>query len=627
MSESTEAAGLRRYRLPVAQFDALSASTFDNGAFDALRSAERSRRLLLLHLIMEHGRRDPELAGPLAPADDAWALLARVDENAPDVVDLVLTRPQTGMWMGHTLRRLRGITSDRAPIWFHVGQLHALAVAAAIRAGLSCSLTVPVREGVVMLPTLGCVTSSDDAQWAHTDVAAEPGEVRVRGRDGWINVDPWSMTPSGTWLPLRSLRGVADGRTLTVELDDVSIFRGLDSPTRPKPLSDDDVDRWRTTLNDAWSLLVRHHRRWADELAFGLTTLVPIPVRRGYDSSSSSVDDGVGAAILTEPHDAAHFAVAVVHEFQHSILNSLRHIVSLTQGEETFTEYAPWRDDPRPVGALVHGVFAFTAIAEFWATQHRIVTGSAARLALFECALWRHQTTKAVRSLRHRPELTGEGARLLATVTTRLDRLAEHAIPADVLAAAEAAASDHFAAWRTCYLVPDADRVRAIADAWSARRPAPYIGDVGTEVTTERTPHRLDTKAMLMRLRIGEPALFDSLRGDPDRLADRVSGASSADIAYVAGDWNTAHTGYRTELAARAARPGDWSGLGLTLAASGRHGAADVLMHQPELVRAVHAAVAETTGTAPSVDDLADWLAGGRRVTTASGRCHSSPAT
>jgi hypothetical protein len=101
--------------------------------------------------------------------------------------------------------------------------------------------------------------------------------------------------------------------------------------------------------------------------------------------------------------------------------------------------------------------------------------------------------------------------------------------------------------------------------------------------------------------------LFDRLRDEPHL----VEGASSADVAYVAGDLAEAHRRYLIELSATPDRAAAWSGLGLTRAGLGMD--AELLLRQPELVRAVTEQVTADTGRQPSPDKLAVWLAGGER--------------
>jgi HEXXH motif-containing protein len=578
----------------------LADGRFDPDAITGLRSGERSRRLLLLRAVLKYARARPDSTGPLPSVDSAWHLLLRAESAAPNVVAEMLADPQTGTWVAHAVRRLRDVRGDRAPLWFHVGQLHAFAVAAAVRAGLPADLAVPVWAGDLLLPSLGCLRLPTDVEWGYAEVAVG-ATVQIRCAGTTVELDRTSVD----WLPSRSLRSTAGDLDLVLRLDDLAPYRGLDNPIRPAPLDKTEVARWQALLDGAWRLLADDHPHRAHELATGMTSLVPLPPAFRFRPHSTSVEDGFGSAILSEPHDAAQFAVTLVHECQHSVLNGLRHLVTLADSDDPYLGYAPWRDDPRPVGALIHGVFAFTAVAEFWAIHRNRLHGPDADLADFEFALWRHQAETVLPSVQGHRALTKVGSRFLDGIG---ERLAGLRVLSTAATEAEAAAADHAAGWRACHLRPDPDVVRAATDAWVAGRPAPSRAG-GAEPTVEpgRTAQRLDAKAVLMRIRIADRDLFDRLHTEPHL----VTGASSADVAYVAGDLTDARRRYLMELSATPGRAAAWSGLGLTMAAQGPGADAELLLRQPELARAVTERVAADTGRQPPPDELAAWLAHG----------------
>jgi HEXXH motif-containing protein len=593
------------HRLSIARLDALATGRFDRNALDTLRSAERSRRLLLLRALLDYARPRPESTSPLPSVDTAWNLLLRAENAAPLVVAEMLMDPQTGAWVAHALRRQRDASRDRAPLWFHVGQLHTFAAAAAIRAGLDAEMTVPAWCGDIQLPSLGCLRLATDTEWEHAVLTIDD-TVRIRCAGITRELDPRSDRPVAGWFPFHSLTSTFRDLTLTLRLDDLSPYRLLNNPSQPAPIDVDGVARWQAQLDSAWRILVTDHPDRAHELATGMASLTPLPAVHRFRPHSTSVEDGFGSAILSEPHDAAQFAVTMVHEFQHSVLNGVRHLVTLTDvDDDPPICYAPWRDDPRPLGALIHGMFAFAAVAEFWAVYRNRAHGVEADLANFEFALWRNQTETVLRSAQGHHALTEVGARFLNGIAERLARLRDQSVPPMAVNYAEAAA-DHAAGWRACHLQPDPDRVRVAADAWTARRPAPPVVD-GAEsvVLAGRVVQRLDAKAVLMQIRIADPDLFDRLHAEPQLVA----GASSADVAYVAGDLNAAHRLYLTELSETPGRAAAWSGLGLVMAELGKK--ADLLLRQPELVRAVSERVAADTGRQPAPDELAVWLADG----------------
>jgi HEXXH motif-containing protein len=591
------------HRLTTKELDSLAGGWFEPNTIRTLLSVERSRRLLLLRAVRDGAQARSDAAGPLPSVDDAWALLLQAERADAQVVDEMLADPQAGTWVGHTLRRLRNVNEDQAPLWFHVGQLHALAVAAAIRAGIEVShMRIPVWNGIALLPTLGYARLPVDTTWGHAEVTVDAvAEIRYTGKV--ITVDPRADQPIDGWFPTTRVPLSADGQELLIRLDDATAYRGLDTPAGPVPLSVAELSHWRALLDEAWSLLVRQHPQRAAELAIGMTSITPTPTAFRFRPRSSSVEDGFGAAILSEPYDAVQLAVTLVHEFQHSLLNGLRHVVKLVDGDDPATGYAAWRDDPRPLEGIIHGVFAFAAITEFWAVQRKRASGLDADLANFEFALWRRQTATVLRAIQRHHALTTIGSRFLQGIGNRLDGMADQPVSDEIASIADVAADDHVASWTACHQRPDPDHIETLATAWTAGQPAPRECGTRSTVEADRSGQRLDVKAALIRVQLTDPDLFHRLHAEPHL----VPGATSAEVAFVAGDFDRARQAYLSELSDRPDRALAWSGLGLTLAAMGEPGISEVLLRQPHVLRALMARLAGTEQPGP--EELAAWLA------------------
>ncbi|WP_433496061.1 HEXXH motif domain-containing protein [Micromonospora sp. CA-248089] len=595
-----------RHRLGRHHFGALAAGGGDAGTVEELLAAEHSWRLLQLRAVLDAVSATPEVAGPLPPVADAWALLVAAQRHAPDVVDRLLTHPHVGTWAGYVLRRLRGSTTTaEGPLWVDLGYLHALAAAAGVRAGLpSFTLRVPVRDGFAALPTLGGAVLPAAQRWSVAEVAAAGGEATV-ALDGHRVAFHGDGGGGDSWFALPTVRAEAGGQTLTVALDFLDPYRNLRSPTPPDLDTVAAIDRWRTLLTQAWDLLVRVCPERAAPIARGLFSVVPQRPAERFRTMSASAGDAFGSMLISEPEDAPELAVTLIHEFQHIKLGGLLHLTPLTTGEPSQRLYAPWRDDPRPLGGLLQGVYAFVGITEFWRAYRPVATGAARTVAHFEFARWRRQVTATLAALRARPELTDVGRHLLDGLAATAETWWSEPVPAEVLAAADAAVDDHRAQWRLHHRRPDPAAVRAFAAAREAgdARPDDY-----PEPPVEADPgaRRLDTRAVLLLWRLTDAEGFARLRKDPSTVGEQVTGASAADLAYAAGDLGQAHELYLAELATGSAGPSAWAGLGLTTAALGHAPAAEALRSRPELVRAVYHRVA----TASPVDpvDLAAWV-------------------
>jgi HEXXH motif-containing protein len=593
----------RRHRLDRRHFDALAVGGGDADTISRLLTAERSWRLVQLRAVLDATRTQPGATGPLPSMAQAWELLVAAERRDPAEVNELLLHPQAGTWAGYALRRMRGSASGPAPLWVDLGYLHALAAAAALRVGLDFRIAVPVWDGFVVLPTLGAARAPEAQRWDHA-------EVRRSGGAGLVDAPGGAVSVGGDgWVALPTVRVEAAGQALAMSLDSIDPYRNLRTPAPPRPFSAAELARWRDLLSRAWHLLVETLPQLAPALARGLSSIVPQPPSQRFRTMSASAGEAFGSMIVSELRDATELAVAMVHEFQHIKLGALLHLTPLQRAEPPQRLYAPWRDDPRPLSGLLQGVYAFTGITGFWCVARHRLSGAAAQLAQFEFARWRQQVSAVLAVLADLPQLSGAGRRLLAGLTSTADRWRGEHVPAEPLAAADAAAADHRARWRLHHLRPDPPMVAALADAWLAGAPRPELFYPAPVVAADPAARGLDARAVLSMWRMTDPAGYARLRDDPATVEEQVTGATAADVALLSGE-HDARADYLAELATDPDRPGSWAGLRLALAARGPGPAAEALGQRPELVHHVHRAVRGSGGTADPVA-LAAWVGPG----------------
>ena len=144
--------------------------------------------------------------------------------------------------------------------------------------------------------------------------------------------------------------------------------------------------------------------------------------------------------------------------------------------------------------------------------------------------------------------------------------------------------------------------VDKLAEAWSAGRARPALGFLPDGLPTPVPDgHWRHARLDLTRLSLTDPA----------RFAQRWPGvpeATKADFAYASGQFTIAAQRYRAELRTHPDSAAAWTGLGLALARRGTGAAASVLLHQPELVRAVYRVLTAKGTRMPAPDELAGWL-------------------
>jgi uncharacterized protein len=406
--------------LPESVFRALATGGGGMRAGRALAAAERSKHLLLLRSVSNSLRRED------GPADRTYALLATAHHRNPAAVETLLRHPAVGAWALHALRDLHTERTDTTPLISH---LEALAAAASIRARGPALVDLSVRDGTVMLPSLGRLLLPG-ARTARVVVGAGGTDaIGDNGRTVSIPSDPHIDGPG--WQALRRITVGLAGSEIELLVDDLDPCRLPGTRELSRRLTEPELRRWRVLFDGAWELLTRLHRTTADEIREVIRVLTPLAARVSSQLGASS-RDAFGCVAMSMPADSLTFAVTLAHEVQHNKLCGLQDVLSLSGVDDGRRYYVPWREDPRPLGGVLQGTYAFLGVAGFWRRQHRAETGTAAHHAAVEFARWRTAVHSAVRTLEESGRLTSTGLRFVGgmrkTVTVWMDEpVPEHA--------------------------------------------------------------------------------------------------------------------------------------------------------------------------------------------------------
>ncbi|OKK02534.1 hypothetical protein AMK26_23140 [Streptomyces sp. CB03234] len=602
-----------RHSLTSRQFHELARGEGGTGALTTLARAEFSHRLLLFDLLMDTLTPLTGVTGPLPAPQRAWDLLAAAQRHAPAPVEELLLLPETGLWLNRLLARLRAPGRDGTPLWADSGHLHTLAAVAAARAGLDFSLPVPAHRGAVRLPTLGLARLATPhrhhAPWDTAEIRACAGRLTISGRYGRLSPPSRPERHAPGWLPVRRT-ALTPGGPRRIVLDDLGTHRIAPLPHgAAERLTRAAYGTWSGLLREAYALLADVDPPTARAAAVLLRSLQPMPAHEPFRVRSVTSGHGVGGMASSLPESVALCAATLVHELQHSKLSALMHLRPLYEARETGRlYYAPWRDDPRPLGGMLQGAYAFAAVARFWqayAIRHPGDAGSG--LARFDSTLWLGQLRRVVPELAADPALTTTGRSALQDLLGAVRRLGDACGDGPEERLARRMAADHRASWRLAHVRPCPEDVVALAAAWSAgRRPGLPVRQAAPR---DRGTRYLDARAMLVRIGLMDPAALDTMRDRPGETVPGVTGASRGDLLWACGDAAGAR---RLHLRDLSRRPGAWTGLRLVLMDTGEAPeAVRALTEVPELVAAVHRAVSGRSGRPPDPVALARWLGQG----------------
>ena len=590
---------MRRHALTDAAFAALGAGRPAAATLAELRRAQLGRHLLLLREIAR-----------AAPAQTRhwYGELAVAQHTHPAGSRAVLADPLCGVWAAHCLRSLR--------------------------AGRS-----PQAAGVDHLATL--VTNA--RTWTAT--GAKPGS---QPPDAGPHVP--RDASGGRWLT-----ATRAGLVIEVRLEDVDPQRARLGLTPTGRLTGAQFAHWQACLDEAWRLLVDRHRPDAEILAAVLEVIVPVepdPAARGISATSA---DAFGAVAMSRPEDGTALAVGLLHEIQHSLLNTVGHLLDLHTRPDSLG-YSPWRDDPRPASGILHGAYAYLAVTRFWRAEAHAEPGN--RLAAFEFARWREAVSAATEGLLTDGGLTPAGTRFGTALRDEVRPWLDEPVDPDVARLAAGANADHRLRWRLRNRVVDPAAARALADTWrhGSARPGPAPAarlvpaarralernarldlthrllstpatktppdSAGTEPPpdlpgTEPPPDLPGTKAPPDLPGTKAPPDLPGTKAPPDLpgaeapldpagsvgggngesvpLSDAWAGgrATAGDVAYLRGDYGTALWAYRKGVMERPGDDAAWAGLVLV---SGR----TELGERLEVVAAAYRALDD-----PGVDPVA----------------------
>ncbi|MFI6400672.1 aKG-HExxH-type peptide beta-hydroxylase [Streptomyces sp. NPDC050548] len=372
---------------------------------------QHTRRLLLLRAVLDAVEAADVAVCPLPVRDrlrEDWALLEAADGTGAGggaetwsgagirgsaALDRLLY-PLVGPWAQSCLRLLDGAVVDgartaREELARGLAHFSAIAAAAAVRGGEPFAVRLMARDGVLVLPSLGALRTV-----ASGDVPVElafrtgvmtfrqAGAADVVVRWGCEGTTMWSDALA--WTATRTLPGLLPGVD-PVPLDDIDPYRTANRELRHRDLSGPAVvdaaerARWLRSWEGTASLLRLGGEHRLMEVAALLRCLVPlvVPAALASPMSLNSPPDGIGscsgtrreafgAVLSSTPPTPAAFATTLVHEIQHAKFAALSELVELHRAGPEERYFAPWRPDPRPYDALLHGLYSHLALADFF---------------------------------------------------------------------------------------------------------------------------------------------------------------------------------------------------------------------------------------------------------------------
>jgi HEXXH motif-containing protein len=427
---------LQDHRVPRSLFDAIAEGGGGPEAVRILAMAQHSKhKLLLQRVVREASAADPDQR---RLASRGYDLLADAQCHDSAAADMVIRHSSVGAWAVRTLRAL--LRRDEAIPGAELDVMCAVAAAATVRARLPAQIEVPVRQGTVMLPSLGAAAADGDRAVVRSTAAG----AQVASAASRVDIPPDPHRDAPGWKGLRRFTA----GSFDALVDDLDPFRMPAVPDLADRLGAAQTDTWAAVFRQAWPLLDQHHPLVAAEVAAAVKVIVPrnLPPR-GVVSSSSP--ETFGAVAMSQPSDGCSLAETLAHEVQHVKLSALSDVVQLTEPDDGRRFYAPWRDDPRPINGLLQGAYAYLGVSGFWRRQRLCENGAARIRADAEYARWRAATVLATNTLGSSSGLTRCGREFVEGMARTLKAWAAEPIPARARTLAQQEAERHRRRWES----------------------------------------------------------------------------------------------------------------------------------------------------------------------------------
>jgi uncharacterized protein len=426
------------HSLPVRDFDSLAAGYGSEVAVGHLLRSQHGIVRTLLGVVRERG-------GDSVPAA-AWEILTRLDAAHSPALDAVLAHPYIRAWGVQFLPgpagSPRALLKGNDPADRDVMHLASIAAAAAIRAGISAELDVPVRNGFLHLPTLGRLRVPLDTTPSLV-VATGADRFAARLPEGERAVTVNSPEPQPDWEPVRVLQAAGSA----VRLEDTDPYRDCHQWPPAQRVPEAEMGQWHLLYRQSWDLIAREFPQYLPGLATGLTTITPLVKDTRGREISAAARQAFGSVAIALPDSPDTLAMLLMHEFQHIKLGALLDLFDLCDRNDTRAFYAPWRDAPRPLEALLQGTYAHIAVTEFWRTR-RQAPSSETKTAAARFAIWRAQTSAAADTLAGSGSLTPLGVRFVDGMRATLARWLDEPVPAEAASAARQWAAEHRSTWK-----------------------------------------------------------------------------------------------------------------------------------------------------------------------------------
>jgi len=154
---------------------------------------------------------------------------------------------------------------------------------------------------------------------------------------------------------------VVDSYEPCLNIPSVEVYRRIKDLTR--------CHHFLETVKRALARLTDYSESLVKEMTLITASATPMDADVSDTAMFSGTSSAIfGACFLSAVGEPLFVAEMLLHEFCHNKLRLLQEAVPLISDKYSNRSifYSPWRDDPRPIDGLMHGLYVFSSIADFW---------------------------------------------------------------------------------------------------------------------------------------------------------------------------------------------------------------------------------------------------------------------
>ena len=298
----------------------------------------------------------------------AFGCFGQLIELPLDGLLTVLSHPVSVRWSADARALLS--RQEAGPLREHLDNFAPLAISCFVTCGEDFALDEACLQREFSFPGLGLAIRQDKAQSLGLATVSRPDGaiIELRRGDRVMTIAPEAASVD---LDCSDAEGLevfrlprCYGRGIFFEYAEPMLrrifSRGIDD-------GEVDVTLWLSRLEESAQLLRRCWPEMYDELTASVRAIVPASAGSSEHQSTGSDSTASGAistTLVTEPW----FTDGIIHEHRHDLLNNLSLLDDILADDAPgATElYSPWRPEPRPPVGLLHAVFVFVAVAEFY---------------------------------------------------------------------------------------------------------------------------------------------------------------------------------------------------------------------------------------------------------------------